>query len=60
MIDIKSYTSIRIEGGMMVKAKVTLSIDSKKWTDFRIKCLREKKIASEVIEQCIEEQLKKK
>ena len=35
----------------MPRVKVTLSIDEKVWMDFRIKCLRQKKIASDVVEK---------
>lgn len=51
--------SIRIEGDGMTKVKVTLSLDDKKWTDFRVKCLREKRTASEIIEEMIANHLKK-
>ena len=43
----------------MAKSKVTLSIDDKKWTDFRIKCLREKRTASELVEEFIDSYTKK-
>ena len=43
----------------MVKTKVTISLDGKKWTDFRIACLRDKITASELIEQFIDKFLKK-
>jgi len=42
------------------KAKVTISLDEKVWTDFRIRCLREKKTASEIIEDFISGYNKKK
>ena len=41
------------------KSKVTLSLDEKTWTNFRIKCLRKKKTASELIEEFMRDYMRK-
>jgi len=45
---------------MIIKTKVTLSLDKDKWTKFRIECLKRGVSASNVIEKMIEEKLKEK
>ena len=52
--------STRIYGDDMSKAKVTISLDEKKWTEFRIKCLRLKRTASAMIEEFIDNYNKNK
>jgi hypothetical protein len=47
-------------GGFVGKVKVTISLDENKWTKFRIECLKNKKSASEVIEEMIGSHTKNK
>ena len=44
---------------MADKIKVSMNIDKKLWTDFRVKCLKEGKTATEVVERMIAEHMKK-